>query len=106
MNSPEVKQFIQEQKNLFWSIRKDKLEDISHDTLVEFILNFGNEKAVKKLFDLLGVDYVAEIFYKSTLQNSRAMYYPLIVNFFNLYFARHASKEAIQRAKEYIAVVS
>jgi hypothetical protein len=47
MNSPEIKRFIHENEHLFWYIKKDKLEEISHAVLVEFILNFGSAKAVK-----------------------------------------------------------
>jgi len=61
-NSPEIKQFIAENSSLFWYIPEDKKQDIDHEVLVEFILNFGNEKSVRKLFDLLGIDYVADIF--------------------------------------------
>jgi hypothetical protein len=63
-NSPEIKQFIKENSSLFWYFKEEEKENIDHEILVEFILNFGDEKSVKKLFDLLGIDYVADIFYK------------------------------------------
>ena len=89
MNTPEIKQFIKENSSLFWYIDEDKKQDISHDVLVEFILNYGNEISVKKLFNLLEIDRVADIFYKQT-SNFRTNYFPQVVNFFNLYFKRHA----------------
>lgn len=98
MNSPEVKELIHENEYLFWYIKKDKLEEISHAVLVEFILNFGQAKAVKKLLELLGIDYVAEIFYAHTTPGKRTNYFPLTIHYFNLYFKRHASGNIIERA--------
>ena len=103
MNSKEVKKFIRENENLFWYIRKDKLEDISHDVLVEFILNYGSSDAVKKLFTLLGVDDAAEIFYQHNIPGKRTNYLPLTIHYFNLYFKRHASKNTLSRAEKFIA---
>ena len=89
MNRPVIKQFIKENSDLFWYISEEKKQNISHEVLIEFILNYGDEKSVKKLFDLLGIDYVAKIFYKTTIRN-RVNFFPEVVNFFNLYFKRHA----------------
>lgn len=100
MNSPEIKKFIRENEHLFWYIKKDKLEEISHPVLVEFILNFGSAKAVKKLFELLGIDYVADIFYAHTIPGKRTNYFPLTIHYFNLYFKRHASRNFVGRPEE------
>lgn len=89
MNSSEIKEFIAENSSLFWYIPENKKQDISHEVLVEFILNYGNEKSVKKLFKLLGINYVAKIFQQQTNQN-RVNYFPQVINFFNLYFNRYA----------------
>ena len=98
MNSSKVKALIKKYSYLFWYIREDKKENISHETLVEFILNFGDENAVKQLFEVLGVDYVADIFNKRTLPGKRTNYLPLIINFFKLYFSRHAHRSIQRRA--------
>lgn len=95
-NSPEVKKFIRENSTLFWYIKESEKENISHEVLVEFILNFGDEKQVKKLFKLLGVKKVAEIYYKQTRKKDpvaarRINYLPLVKNFFDLYFAKNAA---------------
>jgi hypothetical protein len=100
MNSPEIKKFIRENEYLFWYIKKDKLEEISHSVLVEFILNFGSAKAVKNLFELLGVDYVAKIFYTHTAPGKRTNYFPLTIHYFNLYFKRHASGNIVGRTEK------
>lgn len=88
-NSTEIKQFIKENSSLFWYIPEDKKQDISHEVLVEFILNYGNQNSVKKLFNLLGINQVANIFYKQT-NRQRVNYFPQVTNFFNLYFQKYA----------------
>ena len=93
-NSPEIKKFIKENSDLFWYIPDEKKADISHEVLVEFILNYGNEKSVKKLFHLLGIDSVADIFRKQT-NRGRVNYFPQVINFFNLYFNRHAYRNTV-----------
>lgn len=89
MNNPEIKQFIKENSPLFWWIKEEAKENISMNVLVETILNFGNEKSVKKLFSLIGIKKVAELFYQST-KRKRVNYHPRTVHFFNLYFKRNA----------------
>ena len=88
-NSPKIKQFIKENSALFWYIPEEKKQDISHEVLVEFILNYGKHESVKTLFNLLGINYVADIFYKQT-NRQRVNYFPQVTNFFNLYFQKYA----------------
>jgi hypothetical protein len=88
-NSREIKQFIKENSYLFWYFKEEEKENISHEILVEFILNYGNDKSVKKLFEILGINYVADIFYKQT-NKTRVNYFPQVSNFFKLYFKRYA----------------
>lgn len=89
MRQLKIKEFIRENRPLFWYIKEDSLESISVEFLVETILHYGNEKSVKKLFDLVGIKKVAEIFYKQ-VSGPRVNYPPRTVNFFDLYFKRHA----------------
>ena len=93
-NTPEIKQLIKENSSLFWWIKEEEKENISQEFLVETILNYGDIKSVKKLFELIGINKVAEIFYKQT-SRERINYFPQVVNFFNLYFKRHASRSII-----------
>ena len=90
-NTPEIKQFIKENSTLFWWIKEEKKENISQEFLVEIILNYGDIKSVKKLFELIGINNVAEIFFKQT-SRKRINYHQRTVHFFNLYFNRHARR--------------
>mgnify|MGYP003460279619 CR=1 FL=1 len=88
-SNSEIIQFIRENSSLFWYIPEKDKEKISHEVLIEFILNYGNEKSVKKLFELLGIDYVAGIFNKLT-EKKRVNLFPQVIHYFNLYFKRYA----------------
>jgi hypothetical protein len=92
MNTPEVKAFIRQHSNLFWYIPEDKKEDISLDVLVEFILNYGDLKAVKELLSILGTKAVADIFLNSInlSERRRGNYHELTLNYFTLLFNRYA----------------
>ena len=66
-----------------------KKKILSLEFLVETILNYGDLEAVKKLFDLLGIKEVAEIFYKANFNSERKNYFKPVINYFDLYFKRH-----------------
>ncbi len=90
-NTPEIKKFIRENSSLFWWIKEEEKENIDIKFLVEQILNYGDEKSVKRLFELVGIDKVADIFYEQTSpERMRVNYRPRTINFFNLYFKRNA----------------
>ena len=88
-NQPEIEKFIQENRSLFWWMKPEDKIDISIDALVETILNYGDEKSIKKLFDLIGIHQVADIFYKQ-ISSKRPNYHNRTKHFFELYFRRHA----------------
>jgi hypothetical protein len=89
MQQLKIKEFIKENRPLFWYIKEGALESISIEFLVETILHYGSEKSVKGLFDLVGIQKVAEIFYKQ-ISGNRVNYPPRTVHFFDLYFKKHA----------------
>lgn len=92
MHSPEIKQFIHQNRNLFWYTPEDKKEQISSEFLVETILNYGDKDAVIQLCNLFGIDKVAEIFFKSINSSKRKKgnYHEITVNYFTLVFKRYA----------------
>lgn len=92
MNSPEIKQFIRDQQNLFWYTPGNKKEDISKEFLVETVLNYGDLNAVRNLFSLLGIKEVAKIFFGSLALSNRRKgnYHELTINYFTLVFKKYA----------------
>jgi hypothetical protein len=88
MNTPEVKAFIRENSALFWYIPENKKEDVSHELLVETIFNYGDMKAVLKLFDLLGINRVADLFFN--LEGRKKLnYYPEVYHYFSLVLKKY-----------------
>jgi hypothetical protein len=87
--SKDIKQFIRENEALFWGVKPEERENISLNVLVETILNYGNEKRVKTLFDIIGVKTVADIFFRQ-ISGKRSNYHQRTKHFFQLYFKRHA----------------
>ena len=89
MNSPEIKAYILEHRELFWYTPEKEKENISHELLVETILNYGDMEAVKKLFEIMGVENVSTVFFG--MQGRKILnFYPEIYNFFSLYFKKNA----------------
>jgi len=86
-----LKSIIEQQKHLFWWVPENNLAHLSANVVVEAVLSNCNEKAVRHLFDILGVEKVAELFYRQTT-GKRTNYQPRTVHFFRIYFQRHAQK--------------
>jgi hypothetical protein len=89
MNNLEIKKFITEYNYLFWYTPENKKENISLELLVETVLNYGDIRAIKKLFTILGIKETANIFFKAE-GRKKMNYFPEIHNYFTLYFKRHA----------------
>lgn len=90
MNHPEeIKDYIKRHSYLFWWIKESDKEKISLDLLVESILNYGDIPDIKELFNLIGIDKVAQIFYKQ-ISGKRDNYHPRTIDFFKLVFENYA----------------
>ncbi|MBU0486687.1 MAG: hypothetical protein KKD31_01900 [Bacteroidetes bacterium] len=89
MNSPEIQEFIKEQSHLFWYIpEKDKV-NISHEVLVEFIFNYGDMEAVRKLIRIMGISELTATFNK--IEGRRKLnFFPEIYNYLSLIIRKHA----------------
>jgi hypothetical protein len=92
-NSPEIKAFIHENSDLFWYTPATQKENISHELLVEHILNYGDHDAIRKLFDVMGIKNVAEVFFGSINKSERRKgnYHELTLNYFTILFHNYAS---------------
>lgn len=94
-------EFIKQRKYLFWYVLHP--EKVSDESLVEAVLNFGDWEDVQGLIQLLGIEKVADIFERAT-HRDRINYAPITINFFNLYFAKHASRNFKQGSKRVAAI--
>jgi hypothetical protein len=95
MNSPEIKKYIRENSKLFWYIPEDKKEEISTEFLVETILNYGDKDEVIQLFNLMGINKVAQVFFDSINLSDRRKgnYHEITVNYFTLVFNKYAQRD-------------
>ena len=89
------KNFIANRRSLFWSVSDNKLAYISDALLVETILNYGTAADVRALFECVGIEQIAAIFYAHTENKTRTNYLPPVKNYFTLYFNRHVRKYPI-----------
>lgn len=89
MNNPEIIEFIKEHSYLFWYTPENKKENISHEFLVETILNYGDLNAIKKLFSIIGIKKAAKVFFNAS-GRKKMNYYPEVYNYFSLYFKKYA----------------
>lgn len=80
--------FIQSRPYLVWYVKD--LQNLSEDSIVEHVLNYGNWEDVQELVHILGIRQAAEDFHKRA-DLKRTNYRPEIKNFFQLYFDRHAA---------------
>ncbi|MDR1089155.1 MAG: hypothetical protein LBL23_07810 [Coriobacteriales bacterium] len=92
MRDKAVKDYIRQRSHLFWYSPEDKGETVSDSLLVEQVLNYGTMGDVKSLFQLMGVNKVAEVFFTSINLSERRKnnYSPVMVNYFTLLFDRYA----------------
>jgi len=92
MHSPEVKDFIREQADLFWFVPDREKENVSDACMVETILNYGSMDAVIRLVKLMGVNTVARIFAGSISCSPRRKnnYHELTRHYFMHVFQRYS----------------
>jgi hypothetical protein len=83
-----IQEFIKKRENLIWYVG-DK-DNLSEDSIVESVLNYGNCKDFKGMINIMSIEKVADIFRKQ-LERERNNYRPSIKNYFTLYFNKYAS---------------
>ena len=83
-------EFIEKNKHLFWYIKKDKIQDIGNEVLVEFIFNYGTWDDVKELIKIIGFDEL-KVVYEATTERKIGNYMPEIYNYLELIVKKYAS---------------
>jgi len=94
MNDVNIVNFINSNSALFWYLPEDKKKDISKEFLVETILNYGDINAVRQLFELLGIDEVAALFFSilDASDRKKGNLQELTIHYFTLLFNRYAHR--------------
>ncbi len=83
----ELETFIKQRKHFFWDIKNP--ENVSEESVVEHILNYGDFDDIRKMIQILTIEKVAHIFRKQ-IHQKRNNYDKKIANYFKLYFNKHA----------------
>jgi len=83
VNQEVNEQIVQPKPYLWWWVRDKK--KLSIESIVEGVLSNGNMKDVLTLFDILGKDYVKQIFSRQ-ISGRRNNYRPQTLNFFKKVF--------------------
>ncbi len=92
-NSPELKALIRKNAHLFWYIKDSEKENLALPVVVEFFLNYAQKEDIKALFDIAGIDNVADVFFwQIKTWRGRSNYLPVFQNFFTLYFKKYVPK--------------
>jgi hypothetical protein len=86
MRRDQLLDLVKSKPYLFWDIKDVGL--LSEESIVEAILNRGDFDDFLKLIELMGIEKVAEIFYKQ-ITRRRKNYSQKTENFFRLFFERH-----------------
>ena len=82
-------ELIEKNKDLFWYLPKNKLQEMSDLVLLEFILNYGDWLAFKDFISCFGL-YKAQDLFNTLKATSRSNLFEETTNYFNLFFQRHA----------------
>jgi len=88
MDQKKWKDFVSQNSIYFWWMPEAAKKNLSQESVVEAILNYGEESNLSQLFEILGAKKIKQIFYKQ-INQKRVNYRPQVINYFNLYFAKH-----------------
>lgn len=91
----EMKNFIHEHRALWWSMSNDDLDALSLASVVETVLNYGNESVVSELFRIMSIEKVAHIF-KEGIRGRRVNYFPEVIEYFKNYFRKNVPEYIIE----------
>jgi len=83
----QLQEIFQQKPYLVWDIKNSN--DLSENSMVERIINYGNWDDVMQTISILGIAKVSSIFNES-INQTRNNYRPQTINFFKLYFQKYA----------------
>lgn len=82
-----IHRILKKKPYLSWYV--SEVNQLSEESVVEHVLNYGNWEDVQELIKIDGIKKIASLFTK-TQQKKRSNYSKPIANYFTLYFQRHA----------------
>lgn len=94
MNKQALQNLINENRVLFWSVREEDFVKLSPEVVVETFLNYADINQIREMIKIIGIQKVAEIFQKQ-IKKRRVNYHKRTINYFTLYFNRHAQRNSV-----------
>ena len=89
MATGALRDFIAARPHLVWYVRD--YDRLGEGSIVEAVLNLGTWKDFQELIRVVGMEKTAHIFHKQLRTGrQRGNYYPDVINYFTLYFAKYA----------------
>lgn len=83
----DINEFIKKRPYLIWHTKNH--ENLTPDSVVEAVLNYGNWDDVQEMIKIIGVEKTAKIFKLHSLQK-RSNYREKTKQYFSLYFKKYA----------------
>lgn len=83
----DIHAFIKKRAYLVWYVKD--LGNLSEESIVEHVLNYGDWRDVQEMIKIMGIKKVAEIFREKS-NIPRSNYDKQVKNYFQLYFKKHA----------------
>jgi hypothetical protein len=92
MRTEERKKFIKRHEDLLLYPVADESGNVSDSLLVETMLNYGSLEDIRDLFEVMGIENVAKVFFEDIVPEKKRTnnYYLLTINYFTLFFNRYA----------------
>ena len=92
-NSPELKALIRKNAHLFWYSKDSEKENLPLPVVLEFFINYADKEDIKALFNIVGINNAAAVFFEQINKSERAAnnYEAISRNYFSLYFKKYAS---------------
>ena len=89
----KLRDFVFQNKSLFWYIPESSLDSISSELLLESILNYCTLDEIKVFFELYGINNAANVF-RNLKGREKLNYKPEVYNYFNLVFDRYVPRNS------------
>lgn len=90
-NSLKLKPLLPKNAHLFWYSKDSEKENLPLPMVLGFFINNADKEDLKALFDFVGINNAAAVFFEQTkIWGNRSNYFPELQNYFTQYFTRYA----------------
>lgn len=93
-NTQELKNLITKNSHLFWFVPDNQKQNLSKESVLETIFNYGDINAVRDLLRIIGIAEANKIFIDLLNKSDRRKgnFHELTLNFFSVFFSQYAHR--------------